>query len=134
MSKNLVIIAHDRMKPKMVEFLKEREDWLWGRTLIATGRTAEFAEKESFKVPIRHLSPGRSGGYIEITDMIEKGEVGLVLFFRDHLVKTAYHEDIQRLLETCNVQNIPLATNEASAELLIIGLIRKELSDKGKAS
>ena len=133
MQKNIVIIAHDRKKADLVRFLKERENWLWGRTLIATGRTAEFCEKENFKVPIRHLSPGVSGGYVEITRMIEDGEVGMVLFFRDHKVTQKHHEDIRRLLEACNVNNIPLATNEASAELLIIGLIRKELAAKGKS-
>ena len=43
--KKIVLIAHDRMKPKMAEFIKERADWLWGKELVATGRTAEHMEQ-----------------------------------------------------------------------------------------
>ena len=130
--KNIVVLAHNRMKPALVTFLKDREDWLWGKTIVATGRSAEFLEKEQFKVPVRHLSPGVSGGYIEIREMIEQQQVDIVIFFRDHEVTQPHHEDIKALLEACNVNNIPLATNPASAELLIIGWLRKEFAEKNK--
>lgn len=130
--RNIVVLAHNRMKPALLTFLKDREDWLWGKTIVATGRTAEFLEKEKFKVPVRHLSPGVSGGYIEIHEMIKSQQVDIVIFFRDNNVKQPHHEDIRQLLEGCNVNNIPLATNPASAELLIIGWLRKELAEKNK--
>ena len=130
--KNIVVIAHDRKKPDLLTFLKDREDWLWGRSLIATGRTAEFLEKEALKVPVQHLSPGRSGGYLQITEMIRNGKVDMVIFLRDHKVTQQHHEDIRGLLEACNVNNIPLATNTASAELLIIGIIRREASENAR--
>jgi methylglyoxal synthase len=133
-TRNIVVMAHDKKKPELLEFLKEREEWLWGRTLIATGRSAEFLEQGNFKIPLKHLSPGKSGGYQQITEMIRSGEVDLVIFLRDHEVKQQHHEDIRHLLESCNVQNIPLATNVASAELLIIGLIRKEAAAKKTAN
>jgi len=123
-------MAHNKRKEQLLEFLKEREQWLWGKTLIATGRSAEFLEQGNFKIPLKHLSPGKSGGYQEITEMIGKGEVDMVIFLRDHEVTEKHHEDIRILLESCNVKNIPLATNAASAELLIIGLIRKEAAQK----
>ncbi len=126
----IVVMAHNNRKTQLLEFLKEREQWLWGRTLIATGRSAEFLEQGNFKIPLKHLSPGKSGGYQEITEMIQKGDVDMVIFLRDHEVTEQHHEDIRILLESCNVQNIPLATNAASAELLIIGLIRKEAAQK----
>ncbi|HPD96173.1 MAG: methylglyoxal synthase [Bacteroidales bacterium] len=122
--KNIALIAHDAKKPELARFLKEHKDWLPGVNLLATGRTAEFLEEQGIKC--RHLSPGVSGGYIEITEMIKKGEVDIVIFLRDHKVVQPHHEDIRRLLETCNVKNIPLATNKATAELVILGLIRKE--------
>ena len=127
---HIVVMAHNKRKEQLLEFLKEREQWLWGKTLIATGRSAEFLEQGNFKIPLKHLSPGKSGGYQEITEMIEKGEVDMVIFLRDHEVTEKHHDDIRILLESCNVKNIPLATNAASAELLIIGLIRKEASQK----
>jgi methylglyoxal synthase len=62
--------------------------------------------------------------------MIENGEVDIVIFLRDHKVVQQHHEDIRKLLECCNVNNIPLATNYASAELIILGLIRKEATER----
>lgn len=123
-----MIIAHDAKKPELVQFLRERLEWLQGVNLIATGRTAEYVEAHG--LPCRHLSPGRSGGYVQINEMIDRGEVDIVIFLRDHLVVQQHHEDIRRLLESCNVHNIPLATNYASAELLIIGLIRKQAMER----
>ena len=121
---NIVVVAHDAKKPELAKFLNERLEWLRGVNLLATGRTAEFIESQG--IPCKHMSPGQSGGYIQITDMIEKGEVDIVIFLRDHKVVQQHHEDIRKLLETCNTHNIPLATNYASAELIILGLIKKE--------
>lgn len=128
--KNIVVIAHDAKKNDLVEFLKERLDWIQGVNLLATGRTAEFIEEQG--ILVKHLSPGLSGGYIQITEMIGRGEVDIVIFLRDHKLVQPHHEDIRRLLEQCNVHNIPLATNIASAELLILGLIKKEASERLK--
>ena len=129
--KNIVIIAHDVKKPEMVQFLNDRKDWIFGVNLIATGRTAEYVESQGIKV--QHLSPGKSGGYIEITEMIKRKEVDIVIFLRDPLIKQGHHEDIQKLLEACNMYNIPLATNYASAELMILGQIKKEDYERRKS-
>lgn len=122
--KNIAIIAHDRMKDQMVQFLKERTEWIKGAHLLATGRTAEFVESKGIEV--KHLSPGQSGGYNQITEMIKNKEIAIVIFFRDPEVSEPHHDDIQALLRECNRNNIPLATNYASAELLILGQITKE--------
>ncbi|MFC2104518.1 methylglyoxal synthase [Bacteroidota bacterium] len=129
--KNIVIIAHDVKKPEMVQFLNDRKDWIFGINLIATGRTAEYIESQGIKV--QHLSPGKAGGYQEITDMIKLKEVDIVIFLRDPLIKQGHHEDIQGLLEACNMYNIPLATNYASAELMILGQIKKEDYERRKS-
>ncbi|BDX37897.1 methylglyoxal synthase [Tenuifilaceae bacterium CYCD] len=128
--KNIAVIAHDAKKQELARFLKDHEEWLPGVNLLATGRTAEFIEEQGIKC--RHLSPGQSGGYNEITEMIQKHEVDIVIFLRDHKVVQAHHEDIRRLLEACNVNNIPLATNQATAELVILGQIRLEAIERMK--
>ena len=128
--KKIVVMAHNKLKPELVRFLKERQEWLWGKSLVATGRSAELVESAELKVPLEHLSPGKSGGYEEITSRIKSGKVSMVIFFQDHEIKEQYHMDILNLLEACNASNIPLATNPASADLLIIGLIRKEYAEK----
>ncbi|MEA3317193.1 MAG: methylglyoxal synthase [Bacteroidota bacterium] len=129
--KNIVIIAHDAKKTEMVKFLNERKEWIYGVNLLATGKTAEFVEKE--EISVKHLSPGKSGGYNEITEMIKQKTVDIVIFLRDPEVKQKHHADIQDLLEACNIYNIPLATNYASAELLILGLIKKEDYERRKS-
>ena len=129
--KNIVVIAHDVKKSEMVQFLNERKDWIYGVNLIATGRTAEFVESQGINV--EHLSPGESGDYVEITDRIKRKEIDIVRFLRDPLLKQGHHEDTQSLLEACNLNNIPLATNYASAELIILGQIKKEDYERRKS-
>ena len=129
--KNIVVIAHDSKKTELVSFFKEREEWLFGKQLIATGKTADAVESEIKKMPIEHLSRGRYGGYNEITGKLKNNEIDLVVFFKDHEVKE-HHIDIQLLLDTCNINNVPLATNTATANLLIIGWIKKESIEKLK--
>ncbi|MBI9054278.1 MAG: methylglyoxal synthase [Bacteroidales bacterium] len=129
--KNIVIIAHDVKKAEMVQFLNEHKEWIYGVNLIATGRTAEHVESND--ISVEHLSPGKSGGYIEITDRIKRKEIDIVIFLRDPFLKVGHHEDIQNLLEACNHYNIPLATNYASAQLIILGQIKKEDYDRRKS-
>jgi methylglyoxal synthase len=133
-TRNIAVIAHDKKKPELRKFLKEIESWLWQRNIIATGRTAEFIEQEEdLKIEVKHLSRGRSGGYKQITKMLLNSEISVVFFFRDHEVKS-HHEDIEELLQTCNLNNIPLATNPASAELLMLGVFHKEKASKNSTN
>jgi len=130
MDKKICIIAHDKMKPALVSFLKEREDWLWGRKLIATGLTAEFLEHEDLKVAVEHVNPGREGGFRELTEKVDAGEISMLVFFRDPEIVQDYEADVVQLVKSCIKNNIPLASNPASAELLIVGLIRMEASKR----
>ncbi len=128
-SAKIAIIAHDSMKPRLVEFLKEREQWLWDRSFVATGLTADFVEQGG-NLKVNHLQPGREGGYRQLTEMASNGELSMVLFFRDPEIVQDYESDVVDFVKTCIRQNIPLASNPASAELLIVGLIRMEASKK----
>ena len=126
----ICIIAHDKMKPALVSFLKERESWLWGRQLIATGMTAAFLEHEALALPVEHVQPGREGGFEELSEKAEANELAAVFFFRDPEIVQDYEEDVIQFVKTCIRKNIPLASNPASAELLIVGLIRMEAARK----
>ena len=59
--------------------------------------------------------------------------IDIVIFLRDPFLKVGHHEDIQDLLEACNHNNIPLATNYASAQLIILGQIKKEDYERRKS-
>jgi methylglyoxal synthase len=129
MAKKIGIIAHDKMKPILVAFLQERQQWLWGRAFVSTGLTAELVQNE-IKVAVEHLQPGRDGGFKQLTTMVESGEIEMVIFFRDPEITQDYEADIVALVKSCIKENIPLASNPASAELLIVGMIRMEASKR----
>lgn len=119
----IAIIAHDGKKAEMVQFLNENETILHQKniTLIATGTTGEKVEKAGFVVQ-KFLS-GPIGGDAQIAARVAEGRCNMVLFFRDPLEKHPHEPDISMLMRLCDVHNVPLATNPATAELLIKGVV-----------
>jgi len=116
----IAIIAHDGKKAEMVAFLLGNKSYLNQMDLVATGTTGKHVENANLKVE-RMLS-GPLGGDAQIAAMVAEGEIGAVIFFRDPLDKHPHEPDVLMLLRLCDVHNIPLATNPASAKLLIQGL------------
>ncbi len=118
----IAIIAHDGKKAEMVSFLSEHHTILKqeGIQLIATGTTGSFVEKGGLEV--EKVASGPLGGDAQIAAQITEGKIHMVFFFRDPLDKHPHEPDILMLMRICDVHNIPLATNPASAELLLKGL------------
>ncbi len=85
--------------------------------LFATGTTGEKAEKAGFSVS--KVLSGPMGGDAQIAAKVAEGKIDLVIFFRDPLEKHPHEPDIFMLMRLCDVHNVPLATNPATAELLI---------------
>ena len=129
---SIAIVAHNKMKPVLIEFLKEREAWFWGRQLLATGLTADFIEHGGIDLKVEHLNPGKEGGYTQLKKRVDEGEVSMVLFFRDPEILQDYEDEVVDFIRSCNRKNLPLATNPASAELLILGLIKKEAAERAR--
>ncbi|MCT4699491.1 methylglyoxal synthase [Tenacibaculum haliotis] len=115
----IAIIAHDGMKAEMVQFLNEHKTILLQKkiALISTGTTGSKAEKAGFKVT-KFLS-GPYGGDAQIAARVAEGKCNMVLFFRDPNEKHPHEPDITMLLRLCDVHDVPLATNPATAELLM---------------
>lgn len=116
----IAVIAHDGKKAEMVAFLLENKTYLNKIELVATGTTGSHAKKAGLHVE-RMLS-GPLGGDAQIAAMVAEKKLAAVIFFRDPLDKHPHEPDVQMLLRLCDVHNVPLATNPASAELLIKGL------------
>lgn len=118
----IAIIAHDGKKAEMVQFLLEHKYILKNKDieLVATGTTGAKAEKAGLKV--KKFLSGPYGGDAQIAALVAEGTIDMVLFFRDPLEKHPHEPDIFMLLRLCDVHDIPLATNPASAELLMKGL------------
>lgn len=120
--KTIAIIAHDGKKPEMVQFLNEFRETLHSKqiNIIATGTTGTKTEAAGYKV--EKLLSGPLGGDAQIAARIAEGLVDMVIFFRDPLDKHPHEPDIFMLMRLCDVHNVPLATNPATARLLIKGL------------
>lgn len=132
MSNKIAVVAHNNLKPNLVTFLKEREQWFWGRELVATGRTAELL-KENLSLSIHGMKPGNEGGFRDLSQMVTEGAVKCVIFLRDPEIIQDYEDEVTEFVKACNRANLPLATNPASAELLILGLIKKESAELTKS-
>lgn len=115
----IAIIAHDGKKVEMVQFLNKNLELLRQENikLIATGTTGGKAEIAGFKV--KKMLSGPLGGDAQIAARVAEGKTKMVLFFKDPLASHAHEVDINMLLRVCDVHNVPIATNEASAQLLL---------------
>jgi methylglyoxal synthase len=116
---NIAIIAHDGKKAEMIQFLMDYKAFLIKKDihLFATGTTGKKAEKAGFQVS--KVLSGPMGGDAQIAAKLAEGDMDMVIFFRDPLEKHPHEPDISMLMRLCDVHNIPLATNPATAELLI---------------
>ncbi len=113
----IAIIAHDGKKAEMVSFLLQNKALLENVELVATGTTGKHVENAGLKV--RKLLSGPMGGDAQIAAMAATQEVDVIIFFRDPLGKHPHEPDVQMLMRICDVHNIPIATNPATAELML---------------
>lgn len=118
----IAIIAHDGKKAEMVQFLNEQKKVLHNSniTLVSTGTTGSKVEKAGFDVT-KFLS-GPLGGDAQIASRVAEGLCQMVIFFRDPLEKHPHEPDIFMLMRLCDVHDVPLATNPATAARLLASL------------
>ncbi|MCK4315368.1 MAG: methylglyoxal synthase [Anaerolineae bacterium] len=116
--KTIALIAHDGKKADMVAFATFNREKLMGFNLIATATTGRLLI-EKVGLDVEYLLSGPHGGDAQIAARVAQGEVDAVFFFVDPLDKHPHDPDIQTLLRACNVHNVPIATNVATADLII---------------
>jgi methylglyoxal synthase len=115
------LIAHDGKKQEMVEWVQRRRERLCDEQLVATHTTGTLIENET-DLTVRKMLSGPQGGDLQIGALICTGEVRAVIFLRDPLTPHPHEPDISALMKVCDTHNVPLATNIATADLLIEGL------------
>lgn len=123
---NIALIAHDTKKELMVQFCIAYCGVLSKHNLCATGTTGKMVVEATDLNVQRYLS-GSQGGDQQIAARISCNEIDLLLFFRDPISVNPHEPNDMNLLRLCDVHNIPVATNIATAEALIHALERGDL-------
>jgi methylglyoxal synthase len=118
----LALIAHDELKDEMVEFVTKHAEALGDCELVTTGTTGTRIAEET-GLAVNRQASGPYGGDLQIGGMIADDAIDGVVFLRDPLTAQAHEPDISALLRVCDVKDVPLATNVASGELLVEGLL-----------
>ena len=123
---NIAIIAHDAKKELMVQFCIAYCGILSRHKLFATGTTGKLVS-EATGLEIQRFLAGSQGGDQQIGSLIACNEIDLLILFRDPLNPKPTEPDEAGLQRLCDVHNIPVATNIATAEALIHALERGDL-------
>ena len=117
----LAMVAHDEKKDDLLRLAGRYRSTLSNLRLVATGHTGgQISEELALEVERVHSGP--EGGDLEIGARIVAGDVDAVVFLRDPLTSHPHEPDIQALLKVCDIHGVPLATNLASAEILLRSL------------
>ena len=124
---NIAFLAHDKKKELMVQFCTAYKSVLVKHSLFATATTGRLIA-DNTGLPITLLLSHKQGGHQQINARIAYNEIDLVLLFSDP--NSVDHWEDEQIIETiraCDRQNVPIATNLASAEMAIMGLQRGDL-------
>lgn len=114
----LALIAHDGKKADMIAFATFNRGTLQRCELVATATTGRLL-REKVGLSVEAFQSGPVGGDVQIANRVVAGEIDAVLFIVDPLDKHPHDPDIQTLLRICNVHDVPLATNIATADMVI---------------
>lgn len=123
---NIALMAHDSKKELMTQFCIAYCGILSRHSLCATGTTGKLVA-EATGLEIQRFLSGSQGGDQQIASRIACNEIDLLLMFRDPLTPKPNEPNEANLLRLCDVHNIPVATNIATAEALIHSLARGDL-------
>jgi len=124
---NIALIAHDKKKELMIEFCIAYSGILKKHHLCATSATGTCVEDATGLNVTKFLS-GSQGGGQQIGARISYNEIDLVLFFNDPISKHPSEAEVVPIIIACDTHNVPIATNVATAEVLVMGLERGDLN------
>ena len=123
---NIGLVAHDAKKILMQNFCIAYRGILSKNTVYATDTTGRLIEEVTNLNVHRYLA-GHLGGIQQMAAQIEHNQMDLVIFLRDPLTPKTHEPDVNDVVRLCDTYNIPLATNLATAELLIKALDRGDM-------
>lgn len=123
---NVGLIAHDAKKKLMQNFCIAYRGILNKHALYATGTTGRLIE-EVANLNVHKYLAGALGGAQQMCAQIENNELDLIIFLREPVSPRSHEPDVNNVVRLCDMHNIPLATNLATAELLVRALDRGDL-------
>ena len=122
MEKRIALIAHDNKKPEIIDWAKKNKEILQNFWLCGTGTTSKRIQEQT-GLNVKGYLSGPLGGDQQIGALVATGEIDLVVFFCDPLQAQPHDPDVKALLRIANVYNVPIATNVATADLVIKSII-----------
>ncbi|WP_025692679.1 methylglyoxal synthase [Paenibacillus zanthoxyli] len=123
----IAFIAHDRKKDEMVNFVTAYEHVFQGHEMYSTGTTGQRI-MEATSLNIHRFMSGPLGGDQQIGALVAQDKLDLIVFLRDPLMAQPHEPDISALLRLCDVYGIPVATNIATAEILVKAIDRGDFA------
>ncbi len=123
---NIGLIAHESKRKLMQNFCIAYRGSLSKHSLFATGTTGRLIE-EVTNLSVHKYLAGNLGGEQQIGAQIEHNAIDLMIFLRDPQAPDLHRPDVNYIVRLCDIHNIPLATNLATAELLIKSLDRGDM-------
>ena len=120
----IALIAHDAQKDTLLHFVGRRREFFAMQRLVATGNTGRMLQ-EKLGLEVERVAHGPSGGDLIIGGRVAEGQIHAVLFLRDPLTAQPHEPDVAALMRVCDVHNVPLATNVASAAAVVEHLMRQ---------
>ena len=123
---NIGLTAHNSKKSLMEDFCIAYRGILSKHDLYATGTTGKRVE-EVTGLKVAKLLPGSVGGDMQFMEMVERNGLDLVIFIYNPNMTFMKEMDVYRIVRICDQYSIPVATNVATAEMLILGMERGDL-------
>jgi methylglyoxal synthase len=117
----IALIAHDKKKLELLEFVKENIDIFKTHDLYATGTTGQLIITNT-KLKVMLKKSGPLGGDQEIGSMVANQKIDMIFFFRDPLTAQPHEPDVSALLRLSDVYKVPIATNVKAASMFIKAL------------
>ncbi len=116
--KNIALIAHDGKKKELIQWCLDNKSVLEKHFLSGTGTTARMIT-DATGLPVRGYNSGPLGGDQQIGAKIVEGKIDFVVFLSDPLSAQPHDPDVKAFLRICQVYDIPIATNKATADFMI---------------
>lgn len=121
----IALIAHDAKKAELLNFVQSHLDFFWRTPAVATGSTGALLKRE-LNLGVECVAHGPHGGDLVIGGRVAEGKIHAVFFLRDPLTAQPHEPDVAALLRVCDVHNVPLATNLATAEAIVRTMLLAE--------